>query len=327
MSSPVEDLGGLVEQPPAVPVIVLGGYLGAGKTTLLNRILREQHRRRIAVIVNDFGAVAIDAQLIVDHDGQTISLANGCVCCTLVDGLGAALEQLRAVTPPLDLVVIEASGVADPAAIAAYGTLPGFRLDRTVVLADATTIERRLADRLVGPTVLRQLMGASMVVVTNADRADAPTLAHAVSSIAAAGGVPALVGDSRSLPLDALLHGSTATVQSPPVELTLRLDPHAQFVLLDTQLHHELSLTRARAINRMAMHEFLRCLPDQVVRVKGVVRLQGSDTLWAVQRTGSQTTWEQLSAPARESVSRLVVIWVGEGINPRSIDTQFAALC
>ena len=78
-----------------IPVTVIGGYLGAGKTTMINRLLAGSHGRRLAVLVNDFGAVDIDSKLIAAHDGDTIALANGCVCCSIADALGMSFLNIR----------------------------------------------------------------------------------------------------------------------------------------------------------------------------------------------------------------------------------------
>ena len=97
-----------------VPITFVGGYLGAGKTTAINEVLTVA-RRPIAVIVNDAGAINIDASLIKGCDGASIELTDGCVCCTSIDDIGAALDSIRARLEPPDHVVIELSGVAEPA--------------------------------------------------------------------------------------------------------------------------------------------------------------------------------------------------------------------
>jgi len=97
-----------------IPVTVIAGFLGAGKTTLLNRILNEHHGLRIGVLVNDFGDVSIDSQLVTNVEGETISLANGCVCCTIRDDLVNAVLQLIDTDKPPEYIVTETSGVSDP---------------------------------------------------------------------------------------------------------------------------------------------------------------------------------------------------------------------
>jgi G3E family GTPase len=152
-----------------IPVTVIGGYLGAGKTTLLNHILSQNQGKRIAVLVNDFGAINIDARLITSHDGDTINLANGCVCCSLAAGFHTVMNALLERNPPPEHVIVEASGVALPHKIGQYGHMHGFRLDGVVVLVDVETIRTRARDKYVGKTVLRQLQGADLLVLTKTD--------------------------------------------------------------------------------------------------------------------------------------------------------------
>jgi G3E family GTPase len=153
-----------------LPAIVLGGYLGAGKTTLLNRLLRHAGGRRIAVMVNDFGEVGIDADLVESRDGDVMNLAGGCVCCSVGSDLIGALVALPQRSPPPDLVLIEASGVAMPGAIArAVRLAPGIEVDGVVVLADAETVRARANDRYVGDTVQQQLRDADLLVLNKLD--------------------------------------------------------------------------------------------------------------------------------------------------------------
>jgi G3E family GTPase len=101
-----------------MPVTVLTGFLGAGKTTLVNRMLSEEHGLRIAVLVNDFGEVDVDSELIVGIAAQKVSLANGCVCCEVRDDLLTVIDVLLASGAGIDAIVLEASGVAEPLTIA-----------------------------------------------------------------------------------------------------------------------------------------------------------------------------------------------------------------
>ena len=151
-----------------LPVTILGGYLGAGKTTLVNHLLRHADGRRLAILVNEFGALPIDEDLIEATEDNLISIAGGCICCSFGSDLSAALSDISTRRP--DHILIEASGVAMPAAIAAsIGLLDNLKLTGIFVLADAATIEKQLADEYIGDTVLRQLVDADVVVLSKTD--------------------------------------------------------------------------------------------------------------------------------------------------------------
>jgi G3E family GTPase len=165
---------------PVMPLstIVLGGYLGAGKTTLLNHLLRHAQGRRIAVMVNDFGDIGIDADLIESTDGEVMNLSGGCICCSVGSDLVAALMALPQRVPPPDLVLIETSGVALPGSVARGARLaPGIEIDAVVVLVDAETLRIRANDRHVGDTVLQQLTEADLLVLNKIDLADEAAIA------------------------------------------------------------------------------------------------------------------------------------------------------
>jgi len=124
-----------------LPATVVGGWLGAGKTTLVNHLLRHAGGRRIAVLVNDFGEVSIDADLIEGADGGVLSLAGGCMCCSWGEDLFGTLARVRARDPAPDVLLVETSGVAQPGAVARLLRLaPGIQVEAVVVLVDAETV-------------------------------------------------------------------------------------------------------------------------------------------------------------------------------------------
>ncbi len=151
-----------------VPITFLGGYLGAGKTTLLNRLL-ERTERRIAVMVNDVGAVNVDAALIRKRSSNSIELTGGCVCCSLADGFGAAFDGLRSRPEPPDHVVIELSGLAEPERLRPWGQSAGFRLDGVIVLVDLDGIVELRSSPGRGAAIDGQIRTADLVIGTKAD--------------------------------------------------------------------------------------------------------------------------------------------------------------
>lgn len=156
-----------------VPVTLLTGFLGAGKTTLLNRILNGQHGLRVGVLVNDFGAINIDAELVEGVEENTIRLSNGCVCCEVRDDLVSSLEQFLTRTEAVEYMILEASGVADPEGIVMtflnqrYERL--LRLDSITCLVDAEGIFADGDNERLNMLKMRQIGFADLVVLNKVD--------------------------------------------------------------------------------------------------------------------------------------------------------------
>ncbi len=171
------DVGAGVGRSPGpaapLPTVVIGGYLGAGKTTLVNHLLREEGLRggrRIAVLVKDFGEISVDADLIVGADGEVLSLAGGCVCCSFGADLVGTLQRVAVREPRPDVVLIETSGVGLPLAVArAAALVPGIAVDGIVVVVDAPLVRGQVRARYVGETVRQQLHEADLIVLSKAD--------------------------------------------------------------------------------------------------------------------------------------------------------------
>lgn len=157
-----------------IPLVVIGGWLGAGKTTLVNALLRGAQGRRIAVLVNDFGEVSIDADLIEGAADEVLALAGGCICCSFGADLVGTLAKVAARRPAPDVVLVECSGVGLPGAVARSAALcPAVAVQGVVVLVDAAAIERLRTDGYVGDTVREQLAQADLLLLNQVDRVDA----------------------------------------------------------------------------------------------------------------------------------------------------------
>ncbi len=269
-----------------IPLTVIGGYLGAGKTTLVNHLLRHPDGRRIGVIVNDFGSLAIDASLLAPAAGDgLVSLPNGCVCCTVGAGLHEALETLTAAELRLDQVVIEVSGVADPSVAAAWGTVPPFEPAGVIVLADATSVVQRSRDRYVGGEVTRQLEGADLVVVTKSDVCDEVELDAVERWIAAtSGGVPSIRVVGGEVPADVILGVGRSSATTSGVERG-----HGTHYV-------SWSWTTGDPVARADLDRFLSSLESDVVRVKGWVHLD--DGTWVDVQVVGRRAEVTLGAPA-----------------------------
>jgi G3E family GTPase len=154
-----------------IPVTVLTGYLGAGKTTLLNRILTEPHGKRFAVIVNEFGEIGIDNDLVVGADEEVFEMNNGCVCCTVRGDLIRIIDGLMKRKGKFDAIIVETTGLADPAPVAQTffvdeDVSERTRLDAVVTVADAKWLIQRLKD---APEAKNQIAFADVIVLNKTD--------------------------------------------------------------------------------------------------------------------------------------------------------------
>jgi G3E family GTPase len=163
--------------PDRTPVTILTGFLGSGKTTLLNRILQADHGLRVAVLVNDFGEINVDAGLVVNVEGESMELSNGCICCTIRDDLLMAVLNMMQRPQPPEYVIIEASGVSEPAAIALTFLMPELRpilqLDGVITVVD---VEQVLDLGQYADLIYDQVYAADIVMLNKVDLVDRETV-------------------------------------------------------------------------------------------------------------------------------------------------------
>ncbi|RQO52393.1 cobalamin biosynthesis protein P47K [Variovorax sp. KBW07] len=323
-----------------LPLTVIGGFLGAGKTTLLNRWLRDAKGLRMAVLVNDFGALNIDADLIAATHGDTVALTNGCVCCQIGDDLGRALVQVIEVATPFDAVVIEASGVSDPWRIAQIGmAAPELSLEGVIVLVDASAVGPQSRDPLLADTLARQVRSADLVVVNKIDLASGEALSAARAWVeATAPGTPCIQTAQSTVPL-ALLSGLPlpAAVQGAGHACGHECrDPHHGHGHDHSHDHdpdhgalfQTWSAQPEAVIPAAAICAWLRDVPPGVLRLKGLLRTgrgaQGEDEWSEVQFAGRHGTLRKAAGPTDGARAGVVAIGLRHQLPEQALKDFFA---
>jgi Ni2+-binding GTPase involved in maturation of urease and hydrogenase len=238
------------------PLTVISGYLGAGKTTLINKLVAQDHGLNLLVIVNDFGAINIDAELIARADGEQIALTNGCVCCSMDQDLVRALQDALARQPRPDHIIVEASGIADPASIAQIAGQEGdLGYPAIVTLVDAENAPGLLADELAAPQLKQQITAADLVLLTKTDDPD-PALLATLKEAGAR--TPVVPGET---PLAELLFD----VVPLPRGRTMAAHPGYATWQHDSDI----------VLDRRALGDKLAARPEGLYRLKGFIQTSG----------------------------------------------------
>ncbi|MGA0117767.1 MAG: CobW family GTP-binding protein [Ilumatobacteraceae bacterium] len=253
-----------------IPVVIIGGYLGAGKTTLINHCL-QNGLRNAAIIVNDFGDINIDASLISQFSSDTLELTNGCICCTIGETLADTLFSILDRPTQPEVIVIETSGVSDPATVAAYSHIGGLTNAGILVLVDALQALSTFQKAILKKTFERQIESAHVLAITKSELVEEQDLADLRQLLHELAPGTAVINATP----DVLTHmvTATSTISSatplPSIDHSIR-----------GHVHH---FSAPPTLDEL--HSFLHQLDHSVIRVKGVVTLDDLSCV-LVQKTG-----------------------------------------
>lgn len=311
------------------PVTILTGFLGAGKTTLLNRILNGGHGLRVAVLVNDFGAINIDAELIAGAESNVISLANGCICCQIRDDLIETVTDVMSRPEPVEYILIEASGVADPSAIAMTFATPAFseniRVDSVTSVVDAEQIFAHPDQEQLLRLKLRQIAFSDLVILNKVDlveKAEAKEIKDWINQYVRH--VRVVEATYCDVPYEILL----AVGRFDPERLAKSGDVNNGYQEHDHgQAFSSWSYESDRPLSLKALHQTVAKLPESIYRTKGVVYATDAPERRAVLQMVGRRVEVALEKGWGERTPRTQIVAIGApgSINAQTLTDKFEA--
>ena len=311
-----------------IPVTVLTGYLGAGKTTLLNRILTEPHGKRYAVIVNEFGEIGIDNDLVVGADEEVFEMNNGCVCCTVRGDLIRIMDGLVKRRGKFDAIIVETTGLADPAPVAQTFFVDqdvgeAARLDAVVTVADAKWLTDRLAD---APEAKNQIAFADVILLNKSDLVSGDDLDRVESRIRAINPWAKVHRTERcAIPLDQVLDRNA-------FDLSRILDVEPDFLEEGHHHHHDeqMQSVSARIDGPVDPEKFMPWIsnltqvqgPD-ILRCKGIVAFPGEPKRFVFQGVHMILDGDVQGEWGADEARVSRVVFIGRNLDPEAIRQGF----
>ena len=318
-----------MEQISQIPVTVLTGFLGAGKTTLLNRILTEQHGSRYAVIVNEFGEEGIDNDLVVDADEEVFEMNNGCICCTVRGDLIRILGGLMKRADKFDAIIVETTGLADPAPVAQtffvdQDVADRTRLDAIVTVADAVHLDNQLGEH---HEAEEQIAFADIVLLNKTDLVEVEGLGRVEDRIRRINPYTKIIRTEHcAANLDEVLG-----LKAFSLDRVLEVEP--DFLTSDHDHEHDddvksISLVADAPLDldkfQTWFGQLLQTRGQDILRSKGILDFKGEDDRYVFQGVHMLMDGAPMGAwPEGSRQSRLV--FIGRDLDTMGLEDGFAA--